>query len=315
MKKYLLLTLSSFIMAASFGQVTIRIGKHEAPASWTPSTRTQFASTSEAKFYAQEIIDVLGLKPNFEVMAAKVDNAAAVVYGGKRYVLYNPDFINALVQKTGNKWAAISVLAHEIGHHLNGHTVTGTGSQPAVELEADEFSGFVLRKMGATLADAQAAMKVLANETASATHPAKYDRLASIAKGWQSADGQSSGKDIAQTPVYKPAPEVPAPVVRQPQAERPARRAATQPISANQVLAAIRFIADPHSNYYVTTQYNVVRVQQNQLSVIGKLARSNNSAYPYMIYDQQNNQLLVDTKGTIVNMRGRQVGKLTSTRG
>lgn len=314
MKKHILFLLSFFMVAASYGQITIRIGKHEAPSSWTPSIRSQFASTAEAKHYAQEIIDVVGLRPNFEVMAARVDNAAAVVYGGKRYVLYNPDFINALVQKTGNKWAAISVLAHEIGHHLNGHTVTGSGSQPAVELEADEFSGFVLRKMGASLADAQAAMRVLANEMASATHPAKHDRLASIANGWQTADNQMTGRDVARVPDLKPAPQTPVVTSPAPQPQRRTveRNTGSQPIQANQVLALIRFHADPHTNYYVTTQYNVVRVKNRQLSVIGKLSRLNSKTYPYMISDAQNNQLLVDARGTIVTTQGRQVGKLST---
>ena len=34
------------------------------------------------------------------------------------------------------------------------HTLERGGSRPEIELEADEFSGFVLRKMGATLPQA-----------------------------------------------------------------------------------------------------------------------------------------------------------------
>src|SRR5690606_36517304 len=79
---------------------------------------------------------------------------------------------------------------HENGHHLNGHTLSSRGSNHADELEADEFSGFVLRKMGASLAGAQAAMRVLAEKQASATHPARADRLAHISKGWQQANLQ-----------------------------------------------------------------------------------------------------------------------------
>ena len=125
--KTVLLSIFTLVLSLTLSAQTGRIGQHERlSSSWNPSLRSNFASVSEAKHYAQEIIDVVGLRPNFEVMAANVQNAAAVTYNGKRYVLYNPTFINQLVQRTGNKWAAVSVLAHEIGHHLNGHTSAGT---------------------------------------------------------------------------------------------------------------------------------------------------------------------------------------------
>lgn len=314
MKKSIMLLLSLFTLSVTFGQVTIRIGKHDAPATWTPSMRSSFSTASEAKFYAQEIIDVVGLKPNFEVVAASsVDNAAAVVYGGKRYVLYNPAFINALVQRTGNKWAAISVLAHEIGHHLNGHTVTGTGSQPAVELEADEFSGFVLRRMGASLGDAQAAMKLLASQTASRTHPAQHDRLASIAKGWQRADGTSAASDIARVP--KEAPRVPV-VTADPGRSTTTVPNRTPSATANRnIIGEVRFHADPQSRYYVTRQYDLVKVQQNRAFTVGRVARRNSRSFPYLIYDDNNTQLLVDARGSILTQRGQPVGRLTAHNG
>ena len=96
------------------------------------------------------ILETVGLRASFEVKKANVPNAAAVVYQGKRYILYNPAFIAAMDKAAGTPWASVAVLAHEIGHHLNGHTLDGKGSLPAIELEADEFSGFALRKMGAS---------------------------------------------------------------------------------------------------------------------------------------------------------------------
>jgi hypothetical protein len=316
MKKTILFALSAFIISSSFGQVNIRIGQHGTTSSWRPNTAAPVAATatSVAPSYVQEIIATVGLKPTFELTAStQVPNAAAVVYGGKRYLLYNPTFINNLVRQTGNKWAAVSVLAHEIGHHLNGHTVTGNGSQPAVELEADEFSGFVLRKMGASLADAQAAMKMLASATASSTHPAQYDRLSSIAKGWQEADDQIDGRYIAKVPDFKPS----TPVATQPSRGGNTtiasnRRTVAQPTLSNRnILGAITFNADPNSQYYVTSQYNVVKVRNNQMSVIGKLSRLNSRNYPYVISDNET-QLLVDARGTILTRQGRQVGTLTA---
>lgn len=311
MKKPLLFVLSLMMVSASFAQITIRIGRHDAPATWKPSMQQNFASSSEAQHYAQEIINVVGLKPNFEVMASNsVDNAAAVTYGGKRYVLYNPRFIDALVQRTGNKWAAVSVLAHEIGHHLNGHTVSGQGSQPAIELEADEFSGFVLRKMGASLQDAQAAMKLIAAQTASRTHPAQYDRLAYIERGWRNGGGERMS-DVA---VSRPQPRVQQPTVRTQPVYRPQTRTTPDRNTAS-LIGTVRFNANPYAQYFVTSNYQLVQVQNQQVRTIGKVARLNSNQYPYMIYDEQHTQLLVDTRGAIVTRQGRQVGQMSAYNG
>lgn len=290
-----------------FAQITIRIGTHENIGKWNPTSMvTPFANVSEGKSIAKEIIDIVGLKANFEVREANVPNAAAVVYGGRRYVLYNPSFINQLERTTGTKWAGISVLAHEIGHHLNGHTITSSGSQPALELESDEFSGFVLRKMGASLAEAQAAMKTLATVKSSRTHPGQYDRLTAIANGWNKADIQMGGR----TAIAKQKPKVNSsqPAIRKTN-EYPSTSGQTA-IADKYIAAVVRFNSDPRSGYYITTQHNVVRVRNNQLAVIGKLVRLNSTSYPYMIYDSSNNRLYIDRYGNIVNRQGRKVGAM-----
>jgi hypothetical protein len=304
---------------ANAQQIVIRIGTHPGSGAsslnnWTPAQATAAPSVaSEAPYYVQEIMNTVGLKPNFKVQAARIDNAAAVVYGGQRYILYNPSFIDNLVQRTGNKWAAVSVLAHEIGHHLDGHTVTSAGSQPQLELEADEFSGFVLRKMGASLADAQAAMRTIASDAATRTHPGRSDRLESIARGWNKVSGPSETTSIAkvmQQPLPAPAGSgrstAPAPV------RSSTVRGNTSSVLAEQyILGDLSFNADPNVRYYVTTRYNVVKVQNNGLQVLGKLARSNNRTYPYVIYDERT-KLLVHANGTVVSQSGKPVGKLTA---
>jgi len=267
---------------------------------------SQAAPPDQAKEMIQQIIDVVGLKANFEVLAAKIDNAAAVIYGGKRYILYNPDFFVALTKSTGTKWAAISVLAHEIGHHLDGHTLSQIGSEPQSELEADEFSGFVLRKMGAPLADAQAAMKIAAVQRATKTHPAQDARLVAIANGWNKADAQVTGKK------FEPQ-SIPQTIATQPfvaAANTVASNNQTA-IDSRYIIGNVKFNANPGSTFYITTRYNLVEVKNNQLSVIGKLAELNNRKYPYVIYDDQHTQLLVDAYGNILTKEGAQVGKLS----
>lgn len=266
----------------------------------------RFASTiasetpADARAMIQQIIDVVGLTPNFEVMAARVPNAAAVIYGGKRYILYNPSFFESLTRATGSKWAAISVLAHEIGHHLDGHTLSQIGSQPQSELEADEFSGFVLRKMGATLTDAQAAMKTAAQQRATDTHPGQYDRLLAIADGWNKADAQIAGRTY-----------VPQARVQQPATAEPQTVAMASPAASSHIIGDVRFNADTRHVYYITDQYNLVSINPDGVHTIGKMAELNSRRFPYMIYDSDNTRFFVDRYGNIVSGEGALLGKLS----
>ncbi|GAB4039180.1 hypothetical protein GCM10028809_59570 [Spirosoma gilvum] len=157
-----------------------------------------FTSSEEATDVVNQIMRYTGLPQNFEVIEANVPNAAAVILLGQdslphRVIAYNKDFMNLVRQATqANNWAPISVLAHEIGHHLCGHTIMPGGSQPPTELEADKFSGYVLYKMGALLADAQKAIQTLVPDQDSQTHPARSKRLLAIEEGWKQACSQQS---------------------------------------------------------------------------------------------------------------------------
>src|SRR6185436_10860107 len=166
--KIITLILSIFLSIGLFGQ-----DRYD----YTIKKPVGISSINEATTIAQQIVKAAGLKANFTIAEANVPNALAVLQQGKRYVLYNPGFVNRLTQATGTRWAAVSVLAHEIGHHLY-NSLTGKPDKTlATELEADEFSGYVLEKMGASLKDAEAAMKMLATTYATATHPARNVRI------------------------------------------------------------------------------------------------------------------------------------------
>jgi hypothetical protein len=148
---------------------------------------TSSVNLPAAREMLAEIMNIVGLTPNFELKEAKVNNVEASISHRKRYILYNPEFINWITKVTKDKWAAVALLAHEVGHHLNGHTIKRSGSKPKLELEADEFAGFVLFKMGATLEQSQEVMKYIAQTKASKTHPARNSRMLAIQKGWNKA--------------------------------------------------------------------------------------------------------------------------------
>jgi hypothetical protein len=134
---------------------------------------------------ASDIVYYSGLRPNFDVVEASVGNAAAGIEGDRRVVLYDPGFAREINQLTGTPWGNYSVMAHEIGHHLQGHTIVPDGSQPPTELEADEFSGFILARMGASRDEAQIAMARYGDGSGSGSHPPRGPRLQAIVAGWE----------------------------------------------------------------------------------------------------------------------------------
>ena len=263
----------------------------------------------------REITDAVGLKARFELRATRdVDNAAAVVSDGQRYLLYNPDFLRAVNRAGHTDWAGISILAHEMGHHLNGHTLRAGGSQPADELEADEFSGFVLRKLGASLAQAQAAMATVADEQGSDTHPGRAPRLLAIGRGWQRANGQIVASARAVAPSAAPAV-----VARPPQV--PPRRYPSAPASAvaqNQpagdnvrLVGQLTFRDDPSQRYYLTNGLKVVRVDdEDNAEVVGRVTRTANDTFPYVLTDGQQRRLFITARGDVYDREGQRVAKL-----
>ena len=154
------------------------------------STKSTFSSVYEARDFLKTMLDTIRWQENFTVQEQNgINNAYATIVRNKRYIIYDNDFLENLDNYAGTKWASISVLAHEMGHHYKNHLVDQGGSTPPKEIEADYFSGYVMAKMGASLYEAKAAMEKIAATRGSTTHPAKADRLRSIGNGWNYAQG------------------------------------------------------------------------------------------------------------------------------
>ena len=173
-----------------------------------------FDADKDALEFVASVTKYTGVPQNFKVYAGNVRNALAhqADAGGERQIIYNQDFMRATVKSTGEKWAAISVMAHEIGHHISAHPL-GSATKPKreQELEADKYSGYVLRRMRATLEQAKVAME-RQPDLAKAGYPDKSARLAAIQNGWIEADDQAKEeltppKQTSPQPVAEPKPE------------------------------------------------------------------------------------------------------------
>lgn len=150
----------------------------------------------------KSIVDLVGLPQNFILVeCSNVNNAFAFCsQTGTRYIVIDSKWMTSIGSKN---WFIIGVLAHEIGHHLCGHTIlnkelTNIESQNQ-ELEADKFSGLILQGLGATLEQALSALNTLVpNELGDkyTTHPSRSKRLIAIKAGYN----KSSPKYPSFTP-------------------------------------------------------------------------------------------------------------------
>jgi hypothetical protein len=135
----------------------------------------------------KSITSFSGLPLNFKVYKAKINNAVATIINDERYILYDSRLLDFANSQTSSFWSSISILAHEIGHHLSGHTLNQMTDNHTAELEADKFSGFVLYKMGASLEQSTNAISTIGSDNDTESHPSKSRRVKAISNGWNEA--------------------------------------------------------------------------------------------------------------------------------
>jgi formylglycine-generating enzyme required for sulfatase activity len=216
-----LLTLFSFTFLLGFsadGQQTFFCGYGEAvlPTDVCDFMRVNsFASQRDAEEAVDQIMGRLSL-PRYFVLARcpNIENAVAITTtSGDQYIVYDEQFINRIKGNTTD-WSALSILAHEIGHHLSDHTLRRAENLTETrkfELEADRFSGARMYKLGASLHQAQQAVRQVASDGDDkySSHPKLSRRLAAIAEGYNEAKAQGGGgSDEPDPPVVEDLPNM-----------------------------------------------------------------------------------------------------------
>ena len=82
-----------------------------------------FSENIEAEKGLDRILSVIGAsKRTFRIQPCEnINNAIATSIKGVRYILYDRKFMNSISNK--NNWSNLFILAHEVGHHINGHSL------------------------------------------------------------------------------------------------------------------------------------------------------------------------------------------------
>lgn len=190
---------------------------------------SNFMSEQEVERLITEMLDRINIRNRYLIVSCiKVENCQATLYKGKPYILYNPDFLqevkrlnfsSAEISPTTQNWKALSILAHELGHHVNNHLLNPHPDASArdMELEADQFAGSMIFLMGGTREQALAAYRELP-EMGTYSHPGRRQRMEAVTIGWDKVNArntppiQERGRTAPAQSNPEPVPVMPKPV-------------------------------------------------------------------------------------------------------
>jgi hypothetical protein len=163
-----------------------------------------FKSNIEAEKAIATILQPTGLVTSFTLVnCPNVDNCAAYYKDNIRYILYDKNYLTKLSKLAGEDYyVSLYVLAHEVGHHLLFHSQRkepNDEESKMMELQADDFAGWVMCKLEASLEQAQLAINVEKDQPDCSAeeyykHPCKERRLEAIIKGFQRCQNQKNTK-------------------------------------------------------------------------------------------------------------------------
>ncbi len=149
------------------------------------------------------MVNSIALPQNFILVECdNINNAFAYVKNGTRYIIIDDQWIRSI---EGNNWFITGILAHEIGHHLCGHTISNgyisLEDKRKRELEADKFAGFILKAIGATQDQSLIAINSIVPvdfDDSGSTHPTKSKRIDAIKQGYNNSNTELKTNTIAQ---------------------------------------------------------------------------------------------------------------------
>lgn len=192
------------------------------------NSRYSIELNKDAYSYIKRILDVAELPMNFVVQKIeKANNAYAYMDSyGTRYILYDNVFLNSLNSDTTNT-ELITVLAHEIGHHLAGHSLAIDNfikldscsywcnykhpkfdkikktehcsdylkNRRTKETEADVFAGYIMARLKYDKQKVKNTfIQISTNKDDTySTHPSRNKRLTSIDLGYSIENEKISG--------------------------------------------------------------------------------------------------------------------------
>lgn len=136
----------------------------------------------------QEIILSQGIKKEIQIYEAKIDNALATIINGEMIIVYDTVFLNMAEKLSNYKGGATLILAHEIGHLLNIHSLSPSESSSWWdELDADYFVGSIVLSKKIPIDAVYAVYDMFPTKSTSKSHPEWQARIKTTINGYCNA--------------------------------------------------------------------------------------------------------------------------------
>ena len=219
-----------------------------------PKNRYVLDPDIEAQKTIDDICRKIGVSSkNIILEAANVPNAEALIIDGKRYIHYNPLYINKIQKESKTYWSMIFVLAHEIGHHVNFHTLDSADMEKRQleELDADKTAGCALAHLGAPREELEKITNAL-NETGDKSHPPRSARLLFVMRGW---------KECASKP---PVSEPPPPIIQPNSNQECAKNNTGDVYFKNMTKRTVRVHLSPQLGYYEQSKFITIGLDETK---------------------------------------------------
>lgn len=195
--KYIFILFSIVNTYHSYAQSVCQLSQKQLDLYLCVNDYTSIKSSASLTLGLSQIISEIGLSgSNFTMKTCNsIQNAVAVIIDGERKLLLDEHYLSKL-NNSANSSFYLYILAHEIGHHLNGHTLkrNDISTSRKQELEADYFAGFMLKKLNNSIQDITMALNSIPHPNDNTgTHPVLSERIFSAKNGFADAALKEQG--------------------------------------------------------------------------------------------------------------------------
>jgi len=155
---------------------------------------TRSLGSTKANAIIAEILNVVKLKWNGRILECPDFGGKLVTFveNGTPWIVYDSELFSEASEF--NSWAIKGMFAHELSHHLMYHTSydpTNYRLMRREELDADEWAGYILRKLGANKKESLLFLDLAEHPSCEieefSTHPCRKQRDEAVLKGWTEA--------------------------------------------------------------------------------------------------------------------------------
>lgn len=225
----------------------------------------------------------------------------------QRQIFFKSKDLVPLLTKA-NGWFFKAICFHELGHQINCDPFSLVSVDTA-ELGADDYAGFMMGKLNATIDTVVMAYSSLTEVNPTNGYPSQMKRIASARAGWLRAH-QPEKNSIAVTLVSMIGPryyendfvDIKNAVEQNAISLLAGNEKSTEEMSK----ISIESHASP-GDFYLDSHFLYFKEKNGDFFIVGKVAPSNLKEYKWMIYDRYYNYMYIDKKVlvTLVNDLGK----------